>query len=355
MKITIVMPVYNTKKYVDQAIQSILNQSFQDFEFIIIDDGSTDKSLSIIKSFNDKRIQIIQNKKNLGLIKTLNKGIDLAKGKYIARMDADDIAKPERLAKQLRFLEKHTNYALVGTQANFIFGDKLSNSQFHMEINSDLLAALSLFNCPFIHPSVMIRTDILKEFYYEEGFTAAEDYELWTRILRKYSCANLTESLLNYRLHDNNISTVQNNKQIESIKRIYRSNLEYIRVPYREADLDIYLKISGSYQRKITLADLKNIESWLLKMRTHLLKENLYDKNVIQEVIQITWFRLCLKNVKYILLKGYFIYLKSSLIKGISTKKNIHLLLHTIGNYPMIRPVYNLLKKYFLATLKIKN
>lgn len=336
MKITIVMPVYNTKKYVDQAIQSILNQSFQDFEFIIIDDGSTDKSLSIIKSFNDKRIQIIQNKKNLGLIKTLNKGIDLAKGKYIARMDADDIAKPERLAKQLRFLEKHTNYALVGTQANFIFEDKLSNSQFKMETNSDLLATLSLFNCPFIHPSVMIRTEILKEFYYNEDFTAAEDYELWTRILKKYPCANLNEGLLHYRLHDNNISTLQNNEQIESVKRIYRSNLKYIKMPYSELDLDIYLKISGSYQQKISMSDLESMSDWLMKMQKHLLQEGIYKEKIIKRVIGIIWYQVCAK-VSYNKLPVFFKYLNRQDVQKVSKKKISILFLKCLLSYAVFQ------------------
>ena len=108
--VSILMPVYNSEKYLREAIKSILNQTFTNFELIIINDGSTDNSLKIIKSFKDNRIKIIKNKGNLGLIKTLNKGIDLAQGKYIARMDADDIAMPKRLEKQIAFFNENPDY-----------------------------------------------------------------------------------------------------------------------------------------------------------------------------------------------------------------------------------------------------
>lgn len=308
MPITVLLPIYNAEKYIKVTIQSILNQTFKNFELLIINDGSTDKSVEVINTFKDNRIQLIHNSINLGLIKTLNKGIDLAQGKYIARVDADDIAMPDRLERQVAFLENNPQYALVGSQANFIFGDKLSKTLFSMETNPEILPVLSLFTCPFIHPSVMIKADILKEFYYDEEFTTAEDYELWTRILKKYPCANLPESLLQYRIHDSNISTTQNDKQLNSVRRIYQANLKHIKMPYTESDLDIYLKISGSYQKKISLVDLKNMSEWLVKMQRHLLQEGIYDKNVVRKVIGMTWFNVCSK-VRYNGIKVFWIYL----------------------------------------------
>jgi glycosyltransferase involved in cell wall biosynthesis len=339
MKVTILLPAYNAEKYIKTAIKSILNQTFTEFELLIINDGSTDKSVNIIETFKDKRIQLIHNPANLGLIKTLNKGIDLTKGKYIARMDADDIAMPERLEKQLLFLEKNPEYALVGTQANFIFGDKLSNTLFSMETNSEILPVLSLFSCPFIHPSVMIKTNILKEFYYNEGFTTAEDYELWTRILKKYPCANLPESLLQYRIHDNNISTTQNDKQIDSVRRIYEANLEHIQMPYTEADLDIYLKISGSYHKEITLSDLKNIKSWLNKMQSFLLKKGKYKERIIREVIKIVWFQVCSK-VRYNGIEVFFIYLFQQDFQKSKLTSVLKLFVQCLSAYSIFKTVY---------------
>lgn len=339
VSISVLLPVYNAEKYIDQSIQSILNQTYTNFELLIIDDGSTDNSLSVIQCFDDTRIKIIQNKKNLGLIKTLNKGIDLAQGKYIARMDADDIAMPNRLEKQIAFLENKPQYALVGTQANFIFGDKLSKALFNMETKSEVLPVLSLFTCPFIHPSVMIRTDVLKAFRYDENFRTAEDFELWTRILKKYPCANLPESLLQYRIHDNNISTIQNDKQIDSVRRIYEANLKYIQMSYTEADLDIYLKISGSYQKDISLNDLKNIKIWLNKMQSFLLKEGNYKAEIIQEVIKITWFQVCSK-VRYNGIKVFFIYLFQRNFKKFNLSIVLKLLIQCLFSYGIFKTVY---------------
>ena len=122
MKLTVLMPVYNAEKYLKPALESILNQTYKDFEFLIIDDGSTDKSLEIIKSYNDSRIRLIGHEQNQKLIATLNEGIKLAQGEYIARMDADDISAPERLQKQMEFLEKHPATVVLGCDFQIIDG-----------------------------------------------------------------------------------------------------------------------------------------------------------------------------------------------------------------------------------------
>ena len=119
-QITVLMPVYNGEKYLRQAVDSILNQTFKDFEFLIINDGSTDKTLAILQEYKNKRVKIINNKKNIGLTKSLNKGLKLAKGKYIARMDADDISLSNRLRKQIDFLDKHNKIGVLGTQMKII-------------------------------------------------------------------------------------------------------------------------------------------------------------------------------------------------------------------------------------------
>lgn len=320
VNITVLMPAFNASKYIATAIQSILTQSFTDFELLIIDDGSTDNSLQVIQSFKDKRIRIIQNEKNLGLIKTLNKGIKSAKGKYIARMDADDISLPQRLEKQFNFLEQNPQFALVGTQATFIRQNQITNKVFEIPTNSEILPIYSLFYCPFVHPSVMIRTDILKNFYYSEDFTASEDYELWTRILRTYKGKNLAEALLQYRIHDNNSSNIHNDKQIESVRKIYQRNLEYIGMPYNEEDLDVFLKASGSYHQNLTIDELQKVKLWLLKMHFFLLTKDKYKAEYIKEVLKIIWFDVCVKATKNGI-KTLFIYLfqsdfkKSSLMK----------------------------------------
>jgi glycosyltransferase involved in cell wall biosynthesis len=201
------MPVFNGEKYLNEAIDSILNQTFVDFEFIIIDDGSSDHSIDIVRQYDDSRIVLITNVHNLGLAKALNKGINLARGRYIARMDQDDISLPDRLAKQITFFEKNPSISMVGCQAILIDSDsndlgmRLSEPQTVEEIK----AQLPKMNC-IVHPSVMVRGDVAKAYRYSEKMVAKrgdyEDYELWLRLLSdNYKIAKIPEVLIKYRVH----------------------------------------------------------------------------------------------------------------------------------------------------------
>ena len=202
------MPVYNGEKYLREAIESILGQFFGDFEFIIINDGSTDSTETIIKSFNDDRIVYINNPNNLGLSKSLNIGIRAAKGKYIARMDADDISLPERFEKQIEFLEKNLEISIVGTAAKLIDENRcvlkiICRPKTHFEIKWQ-----SLFSTPMFHPTIMARVNVLKENLFDEKLFNSEDYELWSRLLFTTSTrfTNMSEALLLYRVYKNSFT-----------------------------------------------------------------------------------------------------------------------------------------------------
>ncbi|RXK00110.1 glycosyl transferase family 2 [Arcobacter sp. CECT 8986] len=206
--VSVIMSVYNDEKYVSIAIDSILKQSFENFEFIIINDGSIDRTLEILKKYKgkDSRIVLI-NQENKGLTKSLNIGIEKAKGKYIARMDSDDISYPERLQKQIEFLENNEEYGLLGTNV-----EKIDKNENHIEFNTtkytneEIQKILCIRNC-FAHGSVMINKELVsKDLYYDEEFRYAQDYRLWTKIAKKFKVANLDESLYKLRLHENSIS-----------------------------------------------------------------------------------------------------------------------------------------------------
>ena len=211
-KISVVMPVYNAEKYLKQAIESVLEQSFKDFEFIVIDDGSTDKSLDILRDYEikDGRVKVYLNKQNLGVIDTLNYGVKLAQGEYIARMDADDISYPERFEKQLKYMQDESLVA-CGTWAEGI--DISGNKTRDMEYPpiTDKIRTFTLFHDPFIHPSVMFQKDVFEKVGgYKKTFRHIEDYELWTRIVFKYKTGNIPETLLKYRFHGNQMTKVNN-------------------------------------------------------------------------------------------------------------------------------------------------
>lgn len=221
MLISVVMSVYNGQKFLAEAIESILKQTYTNFEFIIIDDGSTDNSLDIVWEFAaaDERIRVVVNETNLGLAKSLNKGIALASGKYIARMDADDISMPERFEKQVAFLDENDDIGLVGT--NKINLDQITGQEKkYLKIPEGHLEILwtLLFTPPFIHPSVMIRRSFLLEnnLRYSEELQAAQDYDLWMRSLSYTKGANLSEFLLIYRVHNKQITGTKRAAQLEN-------------------------------------------------------------------------------------------------------------------------------------------
>jgi glycosyltransferase involved in cell wall biosynthesis len=207
-KISVILPVYNAQSYLPESIESILNQSFEDFELIMINDGSTDDSLSIMESYKDQRIRII-NQTNAGLPISLNRAIAITKGEYLARQDADDISLPARLAKQVSYLDAHPQCALLGTWAQILVENiPTDRSLSHPHLNGDIQLKLLFFNC-FVHSSVMIRKSALETtgLYPEEKEKfPPEDYDLWLRIAKHWEVANLPEVLLQYRELPNSIS-----------------------------------------------------------------------------------------------------------------------------------------------------
>lgn len=205
--VSVLLPVYNGEKYLKDCINSVLNQTYSNFEFVIIDDGSVDSTQSIISSYNDSRIRYIKNQQNLKLIATLNKGIKLSEGKYIARIDADDLMHPNRLQKQVDFLETNVDYVLVGSKVQLI-KDEIEDESIQYYTEHDDIVFSMLFYCPFIHPSLLIRKSIINEneLYFDSDFLHAEDYEFWTRIVTFGKVANLPEKLTSYRIHSEQIS-----------------------------------------------------------------------------------------------------------------------------------------------------
>lgn len=190
--VSVIMSAYNAEKYLKDAIDSILNQTYHNFEFIIINDGSKDKTLSIIESYTDERIKVISHN-NIGLTKSLNVGLKNAKGKYIARIDADDISTPNRISLQVNYLEEQPEIALLGS--NYCMYDKKNKSIEYVAIptsNNKLKKFLAIRGTPFRHSSVMFRREIANELGgYNEKFRHAQDYEFWIRFAEKHPVSSI--------------------------------------------------------------------------------------------------------------------------------------------------------------------
>ena len=217
-EISVVMPVYNSAKYLSVAIESILNQTYKNFEYIIIDDGSQDSSGKIIHQYakDDGRIKPYKNNSNMGICETLNRGIKLAKGKYIVRMDADDYSYPTRIEKQFLFMEKHPGVVISGSSIEVCNKNlKILNRRKYPRTDKEIRNNIFKIN-PFAHPAVIYKKDIVKKAGdYNPFFSGAEDYDLYFRMGREGSFANLSETLLKLRTHSESISAKKISSQLK--------------------------------------------------------------------------------------------------------------------------------------------
>jgi glycosyltransferase involved in cell wall biosynthesis len=237
--ISVLLPVYNAEKYIEQAIYSILNQTFSDFELIIINDGSTDNSLAVIQSITDKRIIII-NQENKGLIVSLNYGIDISKGEYIARMDADDIAFPTRFEAQLKLFSDNKKLGLCGTSTEN-FG-AISNQKIRSN-NDQFLKSYLLFGPPFAHPSIMMKRALLVQnnIRYDSNFMHCEDFALWSALKPYCSFSNVAEVLLKYRVHSEQVTNQFSSTVLEAHYQICCNNLTPLSINLRKEDFLAYI------------------------------------------------------------------------------------------------------------------
>ena len=241
--ITVLMPVYNAEKYLREAISSILQQTFTRFELLVIDDGSADASVQIIRSFHDPRIRFVQNEKNMGISATLNKGIGLSRTELIARMDADDISYPDRLEKQYAFFLQHPDCALLSTWARMV--DKNKNPVKTERWRSAYYYYNLNFECWIYHPTVMYkRSAVMDVGMYSTVY--AEDHNLWWQLSRKYRMYNLPEVLVDYRLTDESLCRVTKKTEYDTAQheQVLRNILYYtgphFHLTYNEARCLMY-------------------------------------------------------------------------------------------------------------------
>jgi len=195
------MSVFNDAAFVAQAVESILGQTWQDFEFLAIDDGSTDGSGDYLAQMHDPRLRLWRNEKNLGLTRSLKLGIEMAQGQYIVRMDADDIAHTERLARQIAYLDQHPEVGVLGSACRLIDAQGHKQGEYPAPGDDLHIRWTSLLSNPFVHPTVMLRREVLthNRLNYDEAYRVTQDYDLWTRMLRYTQGANLQRHLLQYR------------------------------------------------------------------------------------------------------------------------------------------------------------
>ena len=240
--VTVLLPVYNADAFLSQAISSILSQTWSDFALLIMDDGSTDESLAVARQFSDPRIRLVKNDRNHGLSYTLNRGLDLARGEFVARMDADDISLPERLEKQVAFLRANPSISICGTSIRF-FGDVPAVDVLYPS-GHETICCRMLFVNSIAHPSVMLRAETFRRLGLRYDPTSyAEDFDLWQRCTDRMLLDNLPEVLLLYRISRGSFTQTHREGQALSVAQIFRRQLTKLEAPTDDVTLECHRAI----------------------------------------------------------------------------------------------------------------
>ena len=320
---SVVMSVYNGEEYLKESIDSILQQSYVNFEFIIIDDASTDSSLEIIQSYDEPRIILIQNNKNLFLAASLNKGIRIAKGDYIVRMDADDVSMPERLMKQVSFMELNPQVGISGTCSEII-GYGMGHGNYSQD--DQTIKFKLLHECHLLHPTLIIRKELIfdNDLFYNEEFRKNQDYELFLRGIDITEYANLPDVLIEYRHTEENIKRESYNQQ-ENIFGIQKQIFLKIGVEITATELELYKNIN----RQI-YSDSMNIVDETYNLLTKMVNGNnrtlLFETKPFQDYLAELFENVC-RNSTNSALSAFSIYQKSRLRTNAMIKTKITLIL----------------------------
>jgi glycosyltransferase involved in cell wall biosynthesis len=214
-EVSVILPAYNAENSIERAVRSILNQTFENFELILIDDGSDDRTASLINGFGDPRIRILRNRQNLGLTASLNRGLKIATGALIARQDADDYSLPERIEKQIAFSADHPDVALWGTWGREIRGNGRITAMTRATADTSIRWE-SLFYNSFIHTSVMFRKSVIWEELggYDDRVSYCQDYELWSRVMANHRVANLNDVLIERHVEHGSMTATMSDRRV---------------------------------------------------------------------------------------------------------------------------------------------
>ena len=289
-KVTVLLCVFNGEPYLTSSIHSILNQTFSDFELLIINDGSTDGTLNIIQSFNDTRIRLINNNKNQGLISCLNQGIEAAQGVFLARHDSDDLAINDRLEKQVHYLDSNSKAVLVGTWLSLIDKNGFELEQWKYPEHPHLVRWAMLFDSPVGHSSVMFRTEVARELGgYSENHKYAEDFEFWSRMSKTGEIVNIPQILQQYRIHSESVSSQKNEAQEKMRIMISTANIkEYVHEELGNEVVDFltnrYIKTDGTMMLKVISGYQKLLDRFAETNRINDFEKNAIERDIVLRI-----------------------------------------------------------------------
>jgi len=316
--ITVLLPVYNAEKYLKEALESLENQSFKDFEVLILEDGCRDKSGETALKFQekDKRFQWISRKENLGITKTLNQGLKLADSQYIARMDADDISLPQRFEKQIKLMQENFNIISCGTQVQF-FDNQGFSYNYLLPIKAENIFVEWIYRPALVHATSLTRRDIFKELRYDTDFLYAEDYHLWGEMLLKGKLHNTRETLYTVRNHKERVSQKHNALQNQNKKRVFKIWLERLGISPSENDLDLHFEIFGG-KDNIDIHYIERVGEWLEKLHLQNQRTKIFPEPNFTNLLKRTWAKYTL-GFSHLGISFWNIWKKNTLSEGLLT------------------------------------
>jgi len=280
--ISVVLPVYNCQNYIEEAVHSILNQTISDFELIIIDDASTDETLTIINNLKDPRIKIVTKDQNLGLIHSLNLAFELSKGKFIARMDGDDISVPNRFEKQLDILENNSDVIVCGSWMQHFGKSEITVK--HKENHNEIVAQM-LLHCSLNMGTTMFYREILIANKFDESKKHVEDYDFWSRVAWIGKFYNIQEVLYYYRVHEMQVSSIYKQIQVQGdlpIKLYLFKKIGYNTTKYKDAFIVKMILLNQS----IDLKELELFLNWIKKLSYLNRKTNVFSQKELEKVLK---------------------------------------------------------------------
>ena len=295
-RLAVLMTVFNGEKYLRECVQSILDQTYSEFKFLILDDGSTDRSREIIRSFQDPRLELVEIPENMGQIPALNKGLSMIDSPLIARMDADDISFPQRFARQVKYMDEHPEIGVAGTSVYMSDGKKTLTKKY--PLTPDYIKARLLFGCCLAHPSVIMRKRLLDRFQlrYDEQLGHSEDWDLWQRASLCFPLANIPEYHLKYRIHEGSVTfrTERLKKRAaEILTGRLLNQLGLFDSPRRHVHLDI-ASATFNAEKKGSEFVIDALE-WLQEIREANKKRNVYTSDSLEKELNERLFSV-LKN-----------------------------------------------------------
>lgn len=292
-RVSIVMPVYNSEVFVSDAVKSILDQTYRDFELIIVDDASTDASLEIISGFDDDRIRIFENDKNRGIVYSRNRGLAQIRGEFYAPFDSDDVARKDKFEKQVEYLDHHPDVALVGSWARLIsHKGRLYKKHWKLDAKPELIPSILLFRNYFVHSSIVVRKNTFRHLQYQPGMDVVEDYKFCADISFNHQVANYPAYLIDYRIHQHSAMRINNQRLFEQDIKIYRYLFDFLDMTLSDTDLNCIFAMKES-TRINDMMHLQHIHDFLIRILTQNKQLAFLDHRQLQKAVANRWLKAC--------------------------------------------------------------